>query len=94
MEEYIKEMIDKATPEDFKDISDWIDTEILKDVKNMKDKTRMLNVCCGLEDLIVIAATKGHDNVDEIRNTLEYFMEVSEITSEELSEYQISKQNK
>ena len=41
----------------------------------------------------VIAAVNGDDNINEIRNSLEYFMEVSGITSDELSEHQIKRNN-
>lgn len=52
-------------------------------------KIRMLNICCAFEDLIVIAAVSGYEKVNEIRETLKYFMEVGNITSNELTEHQI-----
>jgi hypothetical protein len=53
-------------------------------------KIRMLEVCCSLEDLIVVAAVSGHKKINEIRETLKYFMERANITSNELIEYQIT----
>jgi hypothetical protein len=53
-------------------------------------KIRMLEVCCSLEDLIVVAAVSGYKKINEIRETLKYFMERANITSNELIEYQIT----
>lgn len=55
-------------------------------------KERDLETCSKLEDLIVIAAVNKYPGVDEIRSSLEYFMERFEITSKELTTYQIKKQ--
>lgn len=42
-----------------------------------------------LEDLLVIARLEKHKGTAEIRNTLDYLMKRSKITSEELTEYQL-----
>lgn len=54
-----------------------------------KTKLRSLSFCSMLEDLLVIARLEKHKGTAEIRNTLDYLMKRSKITSEELTEYQL-----
>ena len=51
----------------------------------------MLDTCCILEDLIVVAALTEYPKKKEIRNTLDYLMNKSNITPDELTEYRVSK---
>lgn len=59
---------------------------------NDKDKKRrLLDCCCTLEDAIVVGAITNYPKVQEIRNALDYVMDLGNINTEELTLYQINK---
>ena len=55
----------------------------------MMDKKRLIEGCILLEDAIVVAAITKYPNINELRNTRDYIMKLGEISSDEITEFQL-----